>query len=430
MLTCIRIGDSRRFYMLSRQLVHLSIASALTCSILAPSVFAQDKDMKEGASLDSMWIDQEAPTIDKESDNNAKGSSSVASASASTVTGGVPATVAPMCTFDEFRASGFVAKKSWPGVGPFKSSGDDISEMSDEKENRLKVSVKNQQVTSAQLGLGKLGSGNVRDFLDIEMATDFLLESLGAKPKKITEFNKQLEKNKQVLKPGAKAVSLTAGRLQVVIDRSENAKPYSCSIAVNSLDASKTVIAEHGSVGKEETVEPKVEPKKTPIFEAIKKPLTKPKQNTTAINPTEDPKRDEFVATIKSWQQVKKAAIKKRDASHLGDILTGLALAKQTTAVKWLQDHGNYYDMDPRGCVVQKYTDMGGGKKFAVIAEVREFSKYIREADNSVIKEVDDKYVVTYTIERVNDKWMISDSKLVPPNPASAPATKPANKSH
>ncbi len=427
MLTCIGIGGLCRFYMLSRQLVLFSIASSLVCSILSPSVLAQDKEMKEGASLDSMWIDQEAPTIDnKESDNSAKGTGgTVASA-----VGAVPATVAPMCTFDEFRASGFVVKKSWPGVGPFKASGDDISEMLDEKENRLKVSVKNQQVTSAQLGLGKLGSGNVRDVLDIEMATDFLLESLGAKPKKIAEFNKQLEKNKLALKPGAKGVTLTAGRLQVVIDRSQNANPYSCSIAVNSLDASKSVIAEHGSVGKEEGNEPKEENKKPAILEAIKKPLIKPKAAAPAINPTEDPKRDEFVATIKNWQQVKKVAIKKRDPAHLADILTGLALGKQTTAVKWLQDHGNYYDMDPRGCVVQKYQDLGGGKKYSVIAEVREFSKYIREADNSVLKEVDDKYVVNYTIEKVNDKWMISDSKLVPANPPAGPNSKAPAKPH
>jgi len=92
--------------------------------------------------------------------------------------------------------------------------------------------------------------------------------------------------------------------------------------------------------------------------------------------------------------------------------------------VKWLQTHGNFYDMDPRGCVVDKYTDLGGGKKYSVIAQVREFSKYIKEDGNVVLKEVDDKYVVNYTIEKINDKWMITDSLVVnntqPGRPASA----------
>ncbi|MBX9689351.1 MAG: ARC6/PARC6 family protein [Candidatus Obscuribacterales bacterium] len=384
----------------------------------------------DGASLDSMWIDQEAPTIDKdaEQDNAGKGAGSASQSSAATVAsvGGVPSTVAPMCSFDEFRASSFVSKGSWPGIGPFKASANDISEMSDEKQNRLKVSVKNEQVTSAKLELGKLGSGNVRDFLDIEMSSDFLLESLGAKPRKIAEFNKALEKNKQALKPGAKSLSLTAGRYQVLIDRSKNAQPYSCLIAVNSLDASKKVLAEHSSSTGEEEETPKVETPKVqhPILEAIKKPSTIIKPKTPAsIAPTVDPRREEFVATIKAWQQIKKAALKKRDPSHLPEILSGAALAKQSTAVKWLQTHGNYYDMEPRGCVVDKYTDLGGGKKYSVVAQVREFSKYIRESDNSVLKEVDDKYTVNYTIEKVNDKWLINDSSVLSQPAASSGQT-------
>lgn len=415
--------------MLTRQLVLFSCSFLLMYSSMSTAAIAADD--KESASLDSMWIDQEAPTIDKDAtDNTAKASAgTVASA------GGVPNTVAPMCSFEEFRNSGFVAKGSWPGLGPFKASGNDISEMTDDRQNHLKLSVNNEQITSAQLGLGKLGSGNVRDFLDIQMTSDFLLESLGAKPRKIAEFNKHLEKNKQALKPGAKGITLVAGRYQVVIDRSKNAQPYSCLIAVNSLDASKSVIAEHAAIETEETAEAKPEVKK-PIFdtvkkpfETIKKPAAKPKTQVAAINPTEDPKRDEFVTTIKSWQQIKKTALKKRDPSHLPEILSGIALSKQNTAVKWLQTHGNYYDMDPRGCSVQKYTDLGAGKKYSVLTEVREFSKYIRESDNAVLKEVDDKYLVNYTIEKVNDKWMITDSAVVN-NSNQSTAAKQPTKSH
>lgn len=403
-------------------------AAKLTCCLVFSLCLCQSVKADEGASLDSMWIDQEAPTIESDAAKSSNSGSTQSSAGTVASAGGVPSTVAPMCSFDEFRASSFVSKGSWPGIGPFTASGNDISELKDEKENRLKVSVNSEQVTSAQLGLGKLGSGNVRDFLDIEMASDFLLESLGAKPRKIAEFNKQLEKNKQAVKPGAKSLSLAAGRYQVTIDRSKNAQPYSCLIAVNSLDANKTVLAEHSLQG-DEPAPQESEPPKRPIFEVIKKPLPgKSKPQLAAINPTVDQKREDFVATIKAWQQIKKAALKKRDGSHLAEILHGVALAKQSTAVKWLQTHGNYYDMEPRACVVEKYTDLGGGKKYSVIAQVREFSKYIRESDNAVLKEVDDKYTVNYTIEKINDKWVISDSAVLPNTQSARDASKPSAK--
>ena len=93
----------------------------------ANAAFAAD----ESSSLDSMWIDQEAPTIDTDNGNKGAGSA-VASA-------GVPSTIAPMCSFDEFRQSAFITKGNWPGIGPFKSSNNDISEMTDAKQNHLKI---------------------------------------------------------------------------------------------------------------------------------------------------------------------------------------------------------------------------------------------------------------------------------------------------
>ena len=401
--------------MFRRQIFLVSLSCLLSATFCGFSARADEGS----ASLDSMWIDQEAPTIDRDNDNAPK--------AASGAPAGVPNIVAPMCSFSDFRTSGFVSKGSWPGLGPFKASSNDISELLDDKENHLKVNVKNEQVTGAQLGLGKLGSGNVRDFLDVEMSSDFLLESLGAKPRKIAEFNKLLEKNKAGLKAGTGSLSLAAGRYQVTIDRSKNARPYSCLIAVNSLDANKSALAEHSSGGNEEP-EPAKPQSKLPLISNIMKktPAGKPKATTAVIYPTVDPKRDEFVSTIKAWQQVKKTALKKRDAAHLSDILSGAALNKQSTAVKWLQSHGNYYDMDPRGCTVEKYSDLGGGKKYSVIAQVREFSKYIRESDNAVLKEVDDKYTVDYTIERLNDKWMITDSQVVNNNQSSQAGRTPA----
>ena len=394
--------------------VFSSLVVASSMSVQAPSWAADDN------SPDSMWIDQEAPTIGG-SDDKTKG------AVASLHGGTAPAIVAPMCGLADFKASALVSKVAWPGVGPFKNSDSVSSEFIDDGQNRLKLGLSAEQVSSAELGLTKMGTGGAKDFLDIEMTADFLLEALGAKPRKIAEFNTQLEKNKEAVRKG-RNISLAAGRYQVTIERGKSAAPYSCLIAVNSLDAHKSLIKEHS--GTDETPDETTAKTETPMVKRladlvkkpslpkVKPPVATPTATTTASTSTAtastgDAKKDEFVNTIKSWQQVKKTALKKRDVTHLTEILGGNALAKQSTAVKWLQDHQKYYDMEPRGCIVDKYTDLGGGKKFSVVAQVREFSKYIDETSNNVLKEVDDKYTVNYTIEKQGNKWIIMDSSVI-----------------
>lgn len=393
-------------------LVLSSIVAASSLSIQFPA-FADD-----GASLDSMWIDHEAPTIGGD-DQKTKG------AVASLHGNSTPAIVAPMCGLGEFKASALVSKPAWPGVGPFKASDSNGSEFIDDGQNKLKLALSSDQISSAELGLTKMGTGGAKDFLDLEMTTDFLLEALGAKPRKIAEFNTQLEKNREAIRKG-RNISLAAGRYQVTIERGKSVAPYSCLISVNSMDAHKSLIKEHS--GGDDTPDDTTAKVDTPVVKRLAD-LVKPKAKTpvtaSSVKPaatssttgsgasTGDAKKDEFVNTIKSWQQIKKAALRKRDVSHLTEILGGAALAKQSTAVKWLEDHQKYYDMEPRGCVVEKYTDLGGGKKFSVIAQVREFSKYIDDNSSNVLKEVDDKYTVNYTIEKQGSKWVIMDSSVL-----------------
>lgn len=388
-----------------------SIVAASGFSIQIPS-YADD-----GASLDSMWIDHEAPTIGGDDQKNKGAVASLHGNSA-------PSIVAPMCGLGDFKTSALISKPAWPGVGPFKASDTNGSEFIDDGQNKLKLSLSADQISSAELGLTKMGAGGAKDFLDLEMTTDFLLEALGAKPRKIAEFNTQLEKNREAIRKG-RNISLAAGRYQVTIERGKSVAPYSCLISVNSMDAHKSLIKEHSggddtsddTTAKVDTPVVKrladlVKPKaKTPVASASVKPAAT--SSATSSASTGDARKDEFVNTIKSWQQIKKAALRKRDVSHLTEILGGAALAKQSTAVKWLEDHQKYYDMEPRGCVVEKYTDLGGGKKFSVIAQVREFSKYIDDTSSNVLKEVDDKYTVNYTIEKQGAKWVIVDSSVL-----------------
>lgn len=416
--------------MFRKQLTFFALSSLMVASSFSVQlpVWAAD----DNASLDSMWIDQDAPTIGSDDQKN-KG------AVASLHGGSVPAIVAPMCGLADFKASALVSKAAWPGVGPFKASDSDTSEFMDDGQNRLKLGLSADQISSAELGLTKMGTGGAKDFLDIEMTTDFLLEALGAKPRKIAEFNTQLEKNREAVRKG-RNISLAAGRYQVTIERGKSAAPYSCLIAVNSMDAHKSLIKEHS--GGDDTPDQTTAKADTPMVkrltDLVKKPVQAAKPKTPSTTPaaastsstpaasTGDARKDEFVNTIKSWQQIKKAALRKRDVSHLTEILGGNALAKQSTAVKWLEDHQKYYDMEPRGCVVDKYTDLGAGKKYSVIAQVREYSKYIDDNSSNVLKEVDDKYTVNYTIEKQGNKWIIVDSSVL--STGSQPPAKSGTK--
>lgn len=123
--------------------------------------------------------------------------------------------------------------------------------------------------------------------------------------------------------------------------------------------------------------------------------------------------KDQFQSIIEGWQKVKRTAVKDRNVADLSLVLAGKTLARQTDAIKWLTTNHKYYDMTPKGVVVNKYTPVIRDQKYLVAAQVREDSKFMDEATNQVLKETDDTYNVNYTIERVGSKWMITDSAIV-----------------
>lgn len=363
--------------------------------------------MADEGSLESMWMDQPAPPTGKEDDPTA--------VSSLTAPVGAASTVAPMCSLDEFKGSQFVARGAWPGVGPFTTGSG--GEFSDAARNTVKLDTSGNQITRAELGFAR-GSGDNKDFLDLEMTSDFLLEALGAKPARIAEFNSELEKNRDRVMSGKNAHSFVAGRYQVTIDRTGRDSTYGSLIVVNSLDANKAALQAHSVKPENPKIAslPPVAPPRSTTPPVVKKP---PAPTTSAtINPSIDPRRDEFANVIRSWQNLKKSVVRKRDTAPLADVLSGRALARQTDAVKWLVTNKKYYDMNPRGVQVDKYQEQVPGKKYVVLAQVREFSKFIDEPTGQVLKEADDKYTVNYTLEKVGDRWMITDSALqTPPKP-------------
>ena len=106
--------------------------------------------------------------------------------------------------------------------------------------------------------------------------------------------------------------------------------------------------------------------------------------------------------------------LRERQAGDLSKYLTGRALINQTSGVKWLIDHQNYYEMTPKGVTVssiQKLSD--SPKRYSVIVNVKEASKQIKEPEKTVIKSTDDSYNVNYTLEKAEDTWRIADYKLL-----------------
>lgn len=340
-----------------------------------------------------------------------------------------PNTVAPMVTLETFKTSQLVTKGGWPGVGPFKEQASPL-ELADDNGNRLKVDVNGSQVTRAELNLQK-GSG---DFLDVQMNADFLLESVGVKPKKIVEFNEQLEKNRALVTRGDGMPNMTVGRYFVAIQR--DAQGAAFNISVNSLEADKTALQSHSvtetqpprttlaqifGVGKTTPATPsstataKTPPKKTA---APPTPAVAP-TSTAAASTTGDAMKESFATLIRNWQNLKKTAVRNKQTGDLSQLLAGRALTRQSDAIKWLVSNKKYYDISPKSVIVEKYAALVPDKKYTVQTVVKEQSKLCEDA-GQVVSDKEDTYKVNYTVEKIGDRWFIVDSALITSTPAKA----------
>ncbi|CAN5260702.1 hypothetical protein BH10CYA1_BH10CYA1_51530 [soil metagenome] len=423
-------------------------------------------------SLDQMWTD---PAVTEK-----KAASAATEAPAQASTGS-----APLCSVDSLRQSALIKTGGWPGIGPFKGDGNDYV---DAGQNRLKLESSKDKITSAELRLTNQNKNTA--IFNLEMSADFLLESLGAKEARISDFNGQLEKSKSQLLQSSEAtpLNLSAGSYLVYMhpEADKGSDKYSFVIRVSSKDASSDMIKRHSSgtvasanppaAQTEATTEngwettktattktptpptatptttrttissppglnfgietPKTTtvtvPQTTPIKIAsattaprttattTKTATTAAPENTEPTTPDESSApsapvtlKDTFRDVIFGWQKLKKVAVRQRETSELATVLSGRALVRQSDAIKWLQTNKKYYDMNPKSVVVDRYTETIKGQKYAVYAQVKESSKYMDEPTGQVIKDSEDTYNVNYTIEKLGDKWLISDSAIV-----------------
>lgn len=367
--------------------------------------------------------------------------------------------VGGLCTVSAFQASDLVRNSAWPGIGPFNGSD---NQYSDPQDNKLSLQIDGDHVTACELLLNGQSSSK-QGFLNLQMVCDFMLEALGSKGSKIAEFNAFLERNKEKvaatdglkLAAGAYTIALTTpGRSNdaVLIQISSKGGAISDS---NSLAA--TIKPKNDEPGEENAITPvdgnqvasaqtQTAPQKGAVTQAttIKKPTTSVKpavkpastsattSNTTISNTTagstaapqsnttepaadtNDPLKEELAQAIRTWQTIKKSALKDRDTKSLSKILSGKLLQRQISSIAALVESKHFYELTPKGVTVEKYTEISASpKRYSVFAKVKELTKIMKVGSTAPEKETDDTYNVNYTIEKSGDAWTISDSLLL-----------------
>jgi hypothetical protein len=354
---------------------------------------------------------------------------------------------APLCATHSFFQSDLIRTVCWPGVGPFKGDTDP-NDLADPQENKLTLQSTKDKLTSAELFLMHQ-PGNSQGFINLQMVMDFMLEALGAKDKKISDFNAYLDKNKaKMVKKKAtdpNALTTTTGPYLISIEQGTGANSNESSylISVKIKDATTDFFTRHGVDvvvnPSEDTIKvskgsgtnttaiiaTNTPPVKRPPDSAATKPAKQaPPREVKEVKEVKaetgqtsgDSLKQEFVDTIRGWQTIKKAAVRNQDPSELSKVLSGKALDKQTVAIGWLVKKKDYYDLNPKGVTVDRYEEISQSpKRYAVYAQVKEVSKLMDQTTGKQLSESDDQYNVKYTIERSGDHWTIYDSDLVKP---------------
>lgn len=421
--------------------VAIIVAAALgSVSFFAPSVAAQ---AEQDSSLDSMWDDQKKTNLSE--------AQTAKTSSRSNKNEALEELKENLGSRLQFTESNLFKESVWPGVGPFNPS--EISgDYKDNQNNRLRLKTQGDNLKSVELLLTNLDK-NSQGLLNMQLTLDFALESLGLKSSKISEINTFLEKNKEKLLVGEQGASEPLSTVTDGINLSV------MSISRSGEKSQDTLIKVQAKISGPDKIEdsllstliPQTQPDVQEVVAVV--PIqapqkAKPAKTTTAIKPTNqenkigkptikaepvktesakvepgkteqaktgnDNFKEELGNVIRTWQAVKKEAVKSREIGELSKILSGPALNRQTLAIKWLSENKKLYEISQQTCRVEKYSlTSQNPKRYAVFAQVKEFSKYLDETTGKVQKESNDTYDVNYTIEKKGNSYTIVDYTLV-----------------
>ncbi len=326
----------------------------------------------------------------------------------------------------------------WPGVGPFAQDKDESDALVDEAKNRLKVKLSGDDVTHAELLLVNQPA-KANQMLAVQMTADFLLEAVGAQSGKIADFNSALSNNQEKLSSGADdaSINLKAGTYVVQIQKKpaqdgtgpghvaylialDNQKPAvvasatapkvdNTSFSVFTPNAGSQASTHTTPTTISTTTTTSSAPKTTPT---TSKTATTPKTTIASKPPAEDLLHKQFTNLINNWQQIKRSAVKTRQADSLSRILGGKALSTQNIAIQWLLDNKKYYEMTPLELKIQSYKEITPGSKFEVETYIKERRQLMNANTMKAEKDSTSAYNVIYTVEKIRGSWLITDTRM------------------
>ncbi|MBS1997097.1 MAG: DUF4101 domain-containing protein [Cyanobacteria bacterium SZAS LIN-2] len=397
---------------------------------------------------------------------------------------------ASLCSTRTFFQSDLIRTVSWPGVGPFKGDSDP-NDLADPQDNKLTLKTDGDKLSSAELFLIHQ-PGNPQGFINLQMVMDFMLEAVGTKDKRINDFNAFLEKNREKivkrLATEEKPLLTSSGPYLISIASSGNSSESNYLVQLKSKNAESGSTAESGAETQVESGAGKSTSNSTKTTGSVsttstgtgksgktgtaggatsltlaghnnatttaiananpyKKPPTTSQSSAAPVvtdgqpaptgkqpapaasQSSNDSLKQEFIETIRNWQTIKKAAVRNCDASELSKVLTGKALDKQTVAIGWLTKKKDYYELTPKGVSVDRYEEISQSpRRYAVFAQVKEFSRLMDQTTNKMLSESEDSYKVKYTIEKTGDHWSIYDSDLIKNSQAAGDQSKAGTK--
>lgn len=410
---------------------------------LQVQVCAQEKE----GSMDDVWTDNH--------------SSPVASPSASPTPTSTPVVSSPdSFSVTKLKASEFVNLGSWPQIGPFEDT-DNKDVLKDRFENKLTIAATDDSITSAQLDLSK-NTGKFEDKMRVQVALDFLLESLGAKSGDIATINNSIEREFE--KINQEAVNIGAGPYQVALAKSASETPGFSMTVTKAVAIENTIATTSGVTPPDQTnpswnqtpakTEPGLEntsptvpenpgtqvkttangttytrtPKTTQTASinpnsskfsiqttsptSTTPVRTTPERTPPATKSKEEKLRQDFENLVVGWQNIRRSVVKSRQTQNLTKILGGKALANQSQAIKWLLDHDMYYEFEPRSLKMTDFRAIVPETKYEIDISIQERQKKFSAKTMKILTDVEKDYKATYTVEKIRGAWLITDSVL------------------
>ncbi len=184
------------------------------------------------------------------------------------------------------------------------------------------------------------------------------------------------------------------------IDTQDNSKPDSSSQFSQKSDTTIAMTTDGNAATTKNSVKTP-NTSKTEILDTVKSSSSKT-----------DNLKTEFLNLITNWQKAKQTAVKDVNATTLSNFLAQGALKRQQDAINWLKNNHNYYDLKPNGVNLVKYEAIEKNVKYYVYVVISENSKLISDTNKKILSESTDKYNVKYTVQKINNKWYIVDSKV------------------